>query len=78
MFTYGDLARNSDLELLYGMAQILWIPGGCWAPQITCNFHHLELCSVCGELCPYTSIDLHEQQYQFLQCIKRDDAGLRS
>ena len=25
------------------------------------------------ELSPYTSADLHEQQYQFLQCIKKDN-----
>src|ERR1700733_9487947 len=25
------------------------------------------------ELCPYTSDDMHEQQYQFLQCIKKDN-----
>ena len=26
-----------------------------------------------NELLPYTSVDLHHQQYQFLQCIKKDD-----
>jgi NAD-specific glutamate dehydrogenase len=25
------------------------------------------------ELCPYTSDDMHKQQYQFLQCIKKDN-----